>query len=162
MDDALKSAELGGLVLETVGRILRNQRETRRMSLAEVSRITRIPVGALSSIEGNQFDNLPGEVFVRGFLKAYAGSVGLDSAEIVARYTAHRRAPLAIPMPLAAPVRAASPKNRRVGVAVACVLLLVLFTLAVSIVMKPRGHDMPQDLSQLVPAADSVTHQLRG
>lgn len=118
------------------------------MSLAEVSRITRIPVPTLASIEDNQFDNLPGEVFVRGFLKAYASSVGLEPAEIVARYTAARRAPLAIPMPLAAPVQAASPKNRRVGVAVACVLLLVLFTLAVSIVMKPRGHDMPLELSQ--------------
>lgn len=118
------------------------------MSLAEVSRVTRIPVATLSSIEGNQFDNLPGEVFVRGFLKAYAGTVGLDGSEVVARYSAARRTPLAVPMPLSTPVQAASPKNRRVGVAVACVLLFVLFTLAVSIVMKPRGHDMPQELSQ--------------
>ena len=30
---------------------------------------------------------------------------------------------------------------------IAFVLLLILFTLALSIVLKPRGHDMPQELS---------------
>jgi hypothetical protein len=34
-------------------------------------------------------------------------------------------------------------------VAIAFVLLLILFTLALSIVLKPRGHDMPQELSRL-------------
>jgi hypothetical protein len=37
-------------------------------------------------------------------------------------------------------------------VAVAFVLLLILFTLALSIVLKPRGDDMPQELSQRHPA----------
>ena len=32
--------------------------------------------------------------------------------------------------------------------AIAFVLLLILFTLAISIVLKPRGHDMPAELSQ--------------
>jgi hypothetical protein len=38
-------------------------------------------------------------------------------------------------------------RGRRVGVAIAFVLLLILFTLALSIVLKPRGNDMPQELS---------------
>jgi hypothetical protein len=33
-------------------------------------------------------------------------------------------------------------------VAIAFVLLLFLFALALSIVLKPRSHDMPQELSQ--------------
>jgi hypothetical protein len=33
-------------------------------------------------------------------------------------------------------------------VAIAFVLLLILFTLAISIVLKPRGHDMPAELSR--------------
>jgi hypothetical protein len=36
---------------------------------------------------------------------------------------------------------------RRFGVAVAFVLLLLLFTLALSIVLRPRGHDRPAELS---------------
>ena len=37
---------------------------------------------------------------------------------------------------------------------IAFVLLLILFTLALSIVLKPRGHDMPQELSGVSANAD--------
>ena len=49
---------------------------------------------------------------------------------------------------LTAPVTAAREgQGRRFGVAIALVLLLILFTLALSIVLKPRGRDMPPELS---------------
>lgn len=135
---------------ETVGSTLRQQREKKRMSLAEVARVTRIPVGTLESIEQDHFDDLPGEVFVKGFLKSYAQSLGLQSDEIVARYTASRRVSNVVPLPVASPVQAAREgQGRRFGVAIALVLLLILFTLAISIVLKPRGRDMPPELSQL-------------
>jgi cytoskeletal protein RodZ len=133
----------------TVGTTLRQTREKKRMSLAEVSRITRIPVSTLESIEQDHFDDLPGEVFVKGFLKSYAQSVGLEADEIVARYTASRRVSTVVPLPVASPVQAARQgQGRRFGVAIALVLLLILFTLAISIVLKPRGRDLPPELSQ--------------
>jgi len=136
-------------VSETVGSTLRQQREKKRMSLAEVSRVTRIPVSTLESIEQDHFDDLPGEVFVKGFLKSYAQSLGLQSDEIIARYTASRRVSTVVPLPVASPVQAAREgQGRRFGVAIALVLLLILFTLALSIVLKPRGRDMPPELSQ--------------
>ena len=49
---------------ESVGSFLRSEREHRRMSLAEVSRVTRIPAGSLASIESDRFDELPGESIV--------------------------------------------------------------------------------------------------
>ena len=134
---------------ETVGSTLRQQREKKRMSIAEVSRVTRIPVSTLESIEQDHFDDLPGEVFVKGFLKSYAQSVGLEADDIVARYTASRRVSTVVPLPVASPVQAAREgQGRRFGVAIALVLLLILFTLALSIVLKPRGRDMPPELSQ--------------
>jgi hypothetical protein len=36
------------------------------------------------------------------------------------------------------------------------VLLLILFTLALSIVLKPRGDDMPQELSRALPLLRDV------
>jgi cytoskeletal protein RodZ len=133
---------------ESIGSILKRQRESRHMSIAEVSRATRIPVAALGSIESDHFDDLPGEVFVRGFLKAYSQCVGLLPQEILARYTASRRVAFVTPIPMASPVQAAREgQGRRFGVAIAFVLLLILFTLAISIVLKPRGHDMPAELS---------------
>lgn len=135
---------------ETVGSTLRQQREKKRMSIAEVSRVTRIPVSTLESIEQDHFDDLPGEVFVKGFLKSYAQSVGLDSDDIVARYTASRRVSSVVPLPVASPVQAAREgQGRRFGIAIALVLLLILFTLALSIVLKPRGRDLPPELSLL-------------
>jgi cytoskeletal protein RodZ len=119
------------------------------MSLAEISRVTRIPASTLMSIESDRFDELPGEVFVRGFLKAYAQAVGIVPAEALARYTSSRRAAFVEPMPLSSPVQSArqGQQGRRFGVAIAFVLLLILFTLALSIVLKPRGRDVPPELS---------------
>jgi cytoskeletal protein RodZ len=135
--------------IETVGTTLRRQREAKRMGLAEVSRVTRIPLNALESIERDHFDDLPGEVFVKGFLKSYAQTVGLVPDDVVARYASSRRASAASlsPMPVASPVTAARDRTPRFGVAIALVLLLILFTLALSIVLKPRGRDMPPELS---------------
>src|SRR6187401_867690 len=147
--------------METVGTSLRRQRETKRMSLAEVSRVTRIPLNTLEAIEQDHFDDLPGEVFVKGFLKSYAQTVGLMPDHIVARYTASRRVAMVNPLPVASPVHAAREgQGRRFGVAIALVLLLILFTLALSIVLKPRGRDMPPELSQvegLSPTTTSVS-----
>ncbi|MBX3232356.1 MAG: helix-turn-helix domain-containing protein [Labilithrix sp.] len=127
------------------------------MSIAEVSRVTRIPVNTLESIEQDHFDDLPGEVFVKGFLKSYAQAVGLVSDDVVARYTASRRVSIVVPLPVASPVQAAREgQGRRFGVAIALVLLLILFTLALSIVLKPRGRDMPPELSQGA-AAEATT-----
>jgi cytoskeletal protein RodZ len=130
---------------DTVGQFLRRQRETKRMSIEEVSRATRVPMASVEKIEADQFDELPGEVFVRGFLKSYAGAVGVDPDEVLARYTASRRVAWVTPLPLTSPTKPA--RSGRFGVAIAFVLLLFLFALAISIVLKPRGHERPQELS---------------
>lgn len=145
--------------MASVGRFLREKREERRMSIAEIARATRMPASSVERIEADQFDELPGEVFVRGFLKSYAQAVGVQSDDVLARYTASRRVAWVTPLPMPSASRPA--RGRRVGVAIAFVLLLILFTLALSIVLKPRGNDMPQELSfestPTAPLASGVT-----
>ncbi len=119
------------------------------MSLEEVARTTRVPIGSVERIEADQFDELPGEVFVRGFLTSYARAVDLRPDDVLAMYNASRRVAWVTPLPLSSPAR--PPRGRRFGVAIAFVLLLILFTLALSIVLKPRGDDMPQELSRGAP-----------
>jgi cytoskeletal protein RodZ len=133
--------------MQTVGNFLRHQREAKGMSIEEVARATRVPMASVERLESDQFDELPGEVFVRGFMKSYARAVGLDSDEVLARYTASRRVAWVTPLPISSPTRPA--RTKRYGVAIAFVLLLILFTLALSIVLKPRGDDLPQELSAL-------------
>jgi cytoskeletal protein RodZ len=141
--------------LESVGQYLRRHREARRMSVEEVSRATRVPTASVERIEADQFDELPGEVFVRGFLRSYAQAVGLQADDVLARYTASRRVAWVTPLPLSSPTKPA--RSGRFGFAIAFVLLLFLFALALSIVLKPRGQDKPQELSQRVAVDSSLT-----
>ena len=138
----------------SIGARLRRERELLGMSIEEIARATRIPVPSLERVEADRFDDLPGEVFVRGFLRSYAKSIGLDGDEIVAQYSSARRVPLVAPMP----VNPQTPdrQGRRVGVAIAFVLLLVLCTMALSFVLKPRGRDLPPEVS----ARDAATTHL--
>jgi cytoskeletal protein RodZ len=133
------------MLMDSVGQLLRQRREAKNMSIEEIARSTRVPMSSVERIESDQFDELPGEVFVRGFLKSYAKAVDLDPDEVLARYTASRRIAWVTPLPIASPSRPI--RSRRYGVAIAFVQLLILFTLALSIVLKPRGDDLPQELS---------------
>ena len=138
--------------MESIGQYLRQHREQRAMSVEEVSRATRIPVANLERLENDHFDDLPGEVFVRGFLKAYARALHLPVDDVLARYTSSRRVTNVTPLPMTSPIQ--KTQSRRFGVAIAFVVLLILFTVALSIVLKPRGHDIPSELSQnTVPGA---------
>jgi cytoskeletal protein RodZ len=132
--------------MESIGQYLKRHREERAMSVEEVSRATRIPVGNLERLENDHFDDLPGEVFVRGFLKAYARAVAIPVDDVLARYTSSRRVAWVTPLPMTSPIQ--KTQGKRFGVAIAFVVLLILFTLALSIVLKPRGRDVPTELSQ--------------
>jgi cytoskeletal protein RodZ len=131
--------------MESIGKYLRKRRESRAMSVEEVSRATRIPIASLERLENDHYDDLPGEVFVRGFLKAYARAVALPVEDVLARYTASRRVAYVTPIPVMSPIHKASKK--RFGVAIAFVVLLVLFTLALTIMLKPRGRELPLEIS---------------
>lgn len=133
---------------DSIGTILRGEREARGMSLAEISKITRIPTAALESLETDRYDELPGEVFIRGFVRAYAQAVGADTDEVMARYSASRRIVYETPLPSQARIEVATPRSRRFGFAIAFVVLLILLTVALSVVFKPRGNDLPHRLSR--------------
>jgi cytoskeletal protein RodZ len=141
--------------MESIGQYLRRNREERAMSVEEVSRATRIPVGNLERLEHDHFDDLPGEVFVRGFLKAYARALSMPVDDVLARYTSSRRVALVTPLPMTSPIQ--KTQGRRFGVAIAFVVLLILFTLALSIVLKPRGHDIPSELSSVTTTGTAVS-----
>lgn len=75
----------------TIGEQLRLTREERQIPLREVSDQTRISVHYLEAIEVNEFHRLPGGIFNRSFVKAYARYVGVDEKEAVEAYTRYMR-----------------------------------------------------------------------
>lgn len=109
--------------MESFGTWLARQRELRGLTSAEVAGETRLSPLAIHALENDRFDDLPGRVFVVGYLKAYARCVGLSPDEVVARYdewggTALEPEPV-VPLP--------SPPDRRwVVPAGAGALLLVI------------------------------------
>lgn len=68
------------------GSYLRTHRDKSDLSLDEIARITKIPKHSLERLESGRFEELPGDVFVRGFLRSYARCVGLDGEEAVRAY----------------------------------------------------------------------------
>lgn len=69
------------------GHYLKTIRVEKGISLDEVSEKTKIRIDNLLLIEKEDHDRLPSEVFVKGFLRAYAEAVGADGVEVVRRYT---------------------------------------------------------------------------
>lgn len=69
--------------MQQVGARLRDARTARGMSLDDVAQITKIPRSAIAAIEDGDTSSLPAPVFVRGFVRALAGVVGLDGNELV-------------------------------------------------------------------------------
>jgi cytoskeletal protein RodZ len=69
-----------------IGNDLRSARLARRLSIDDIARETKVPPTLLRALEQNQFEALPGGLFTRGYLRAYARQVGLDPEQIVERY----------------------------------------------------------------------------
>lgn len=70
----------------TLGEKLRQAREERGISISEVAEQTRISSLYLKSIEDDNYKPLPGGIFNKGFVKAYAKYVGIDENEALQDY----------------------------------------------------------------------------
>jgi transcriptional regulator with XRE-family HTH domain len=77
-------------MVDGVGEFLRRERELRMISLDDVAERTKISRRYLEAIEEGQYDRLPGEPFIRGFIRSYAQSVGLDPEDTLLRYNQTR------------------------------------------------------------------------
>jgi cytoskeletal protein RodZ len=75
----------------SIGEQLRLAREERGIGLREICDQTRISVHYLEAIEANDYKRLPGGVFNRSFIKAYAKCVGYDEGEAIEGYTRYLR-----------------------------------------------------------------------
>jgi cytoskeletal protein RodZ len=80
-------ARAGGGGELSLGARLRGARESRNLSLRELSDQTRIARRYLEAIEADDYKELPGGIFNRSFIKAYAKTVGFNEAEAVSAYT---------------------------------------------------------------------------
>ncbi|MGH9406331.1 MAG: RodZ domain-containing protein [Terriglobia bacterium] len=68
------------------GESLRREREMRGISIEEISETTKISVRFLQALERDEFDKLPGGIFIRSFIRSYASYLGLDCEQVLAEF----------------------------------------------------------------------------
>ena len=73
------------------GERLKNCREKLGLGLGEVAKATGISVKYLAAIESDDFNELPGEVYAKNFLRVYVKYLGLDYSEFLALYQTQQK-----------------------------------------------------------------------
>ncbi|MCC7486127.1 MAG: helix-turn-helix domain-containing protein [Burkholderiales bacterium] len=83
------------------GAVLREARESRNLTVADVARQLKLSVNQVEALEAGEFERLPGAVFVRGFVRNYARFLKLDAEPLLRAVVA--RLPHEEPRPAAPP-----------------------------------------------------------
>ena len=69
-----------------MGSTLRTEREKRGLTIKDIERETSIRAKYLEALEQGRYDALPGEVYVKGFIRNYAGFLHLNAEKLVQEY----------------------------------------------------------------------------
>jgi cytoskeleton protein RodZ len=144
------------------GNKLKREREMRGVTLDEISESTKIARRHLEALETEDFGSLPGGVFNKGFVRAYARFIGIDEDQAAADYVAaaNEAAPPEDQFPLEVhqkPDRKLNPRNSRLPL-IGSVLALVL-VVAGSAMWRAKHHSAETALASGSPAAQPENPQ---
>ena len=125
--------------IESPGKYLKTKRESQRLSLAQVAQTKRIREAILKALEENKYEDLP-QLYVKSFLSAYAGSLGLDPNEVILLHEKYvkKLPPSKGQVPKHRPVSGKRRINVRLLVIVVSALLLSALLVFASIKLLPR------------------------
>ena len=140
------------------GRYLQSIRVEKGISLKAVSHETRIRLETLHFIEAEDHRHLPDEVYVKGFLRAYAKAIGADGDEAVQRYISRLAVKRKIALSEAALFRTGGAFWRRLLLSLAAVLCLIAVTLYA--VSAWREHNMSKEAVSTETAEPSATEPM--
>jgi hypothetical protein len=136
----------------SIGAALRAERERLRVSLDAVERGTMIRRDFLELIDADRLDELPSGAYAKGFIRAYAAYLGLDSAPLVKAYDeSFAPATSELANVVGRPVRVPPDRRRRgwkIAVAGATGVLILLGALGVF-----RSDSKPQSVPKLSVSA---------
>ncbi|HEV8452673.1 MAG TPA: RodZ domain-containing protein [Gaiellales bacterium] len=114
---------------QTLGQILRQERELRDIPLDRIEQATRIRSAQLRAIEDDRLEALPAEAYARGFVRTYAEYLGLNGDDVVAIFNEQwnrsvYRAEPALPQAPVSVARSSSAGVFSLWVGLACLLLV--------------------------------------
>jgi cytoskeletal protein RodZ len=142
------------------GTLLREERERRQVSLADISQSTKVSVSSLKLLEAGKLGDLPPDVFVRGFIRSYSKTLGIPSSGPLGLFDqalAERRREEEAPLGMLAPskvrwspvvekVRIPEPSvedesqapRRGIGLAVFVIIVLLIATITLSLFLRQQ------------------------
>ena len=135
-----------------IGNSLRDARLRQGLELVQLEAETKIRAKYLRALEEEQFEQLPGDTYVKGFLRTYADRLGLDGQLYVDEYNS--RFALAEEPPASARPRHQSPRRRRLESH--AVLVALAGILAVTVLVIAAWQLTGTDESPEPPAATTL------
>lgn len=140
----------------TLGERLRELRREARLSVAEAAARTRVPVRHLEALEVGRYQQLPGDVYTRNFLRRYAQLLQVSEERVLERYAQERSVVKPAERPLPSPLPStrvialtAVAKRAGIGLVIAAILVYLGLELAKNIT--------PPSLELASPPAASQT-----
>jgi len=139
-----------------IGSSLREARLRKGLDFPEIETGTKIRVRYLQALEDEQFDVLPGDTYIKGFLRTYAEYLGLDGDLYVDEFNSRYVAPMEV-QTIRARRTAQARRQRRVqgGVLVAVLLGIALVT-ALVIIAWTAGGSPKQNVAGLSPTTTTT------
>jgi len=140
---------------------LKREREMRGVTLDEISESTKIARRHLEALESEDFASLPGGVFNKGFVRAYARFIGIDEDQAVADYSAvNDEAPTPedqFPLEVhEKPNRELNPRNSQLPMIAAGIALILV--VAGSFLWRSKHYHRGGVLPAVAAASDSSEH----
>jgi len=160
-DDGGRAAGAGG----SLGQELRRARESRGVSLREISEQTRITMRHLEAIEADDYKHLPGGIFNRSFVKAYARYIHFDEQRALDLYarTARERGE-STEEPATTPQRSRvytgdSPRSPLVTMGLSAIMVGVLILIVYAGLHYYRRAGDPASAAQATPTPAAAEQQ---
>ncbi len=153
-----------------IGNSLREARLRQGLDFPEIEQGTKIRGKYLRALEDEQFDVLPAQTYVKGFLRSYAEYLGLDGQlyvdEYNSRFVVGEEEPQSRPRRSAPPSRGVQVQSRVVlltllGIASVTALVIVAWTRGEPQQVTPVGLGSPKATTHQTPVVPAATSSVR-
>jgi cytoskeleton protein RodZ len=144
-----------------IGNSLREARLRQGLDLAEIEQATKVRSRYLKALEEEQFEVLPGQTYVKGFLKAYADHLGLDGDLYVEEFNSRYATGEEEPIPRARGSGGSWPRPVHLHSSAVLISLTAigLATALVIVAWRFGATDEPDEIPGLPPVAEETTKQ---
>ncbi|MGI9440342.1 MAG: helix-turn-helix domain-containing protein, partial [Parvibaculales bacterium] len=132
-----------------IGAKMRSAREAKKASLADISAQLHIRENHLLALEQETFEDLPGDVYAIGFIRTYAGYLGLNAAEMVSRFKSVQQPDSVNEVTASESEKKPISTALKIGLAVVCVIVFFIMWLI-------AAPDMPNQIKSEIGAVNNA------